>query len=249
MIVSFLALSIISGCSKDEMTVPANEAELAANDSLTKAVECVLRGVPGFPGASNFVTNITNPYLPLTRGKVFTYRSVTADGVEIDIVKVTYKTKNIIGVPTTIVHDQSFIDGELAEDTFDYFAQDKQGNVWYFGEDTKQLENGKVIGTVGSWRSGVNGGTPGIVMLAKPKVGLSYRQEFSPDVAADQAKVLSLTATVKVPFGHFTNCLKTLDTTPLEPTVKEYKFYAKGVGSVLEVQDEERLELISVKTY
>jgi hypothetical protein len=183
---------------------------------------------------ANFSTVINNPYFPLTPGTTFTYEAETADGVETDVVTVTQDTKVVaIGVTCVVVTDQSTLDGELQEDTFDWYAQDTEGNVWYFGEDTKQYANGEVVGTVGSWEAGVNGAEPGIVMLADPQPGESYRQEFLAGVAEDMAKVERLNARVSVPYGDFTDCLETKEWSPLEPGAIEHKFYAHGVGLVL----------------
>ena len=197
--------------------------------------------VPPFD-ATQFVSGVDNPYFPLVPGSVLSY----SDGTEIEQVEVIRGTKKILGVATTIVHDQVFVDGSLTEDTFDWYAQDGDGNVWYFGEDTKELDHGTVVSTEGSWEAGVNGATAGIIMLAEPKVGDSYAQEDAPDVAADKAKVVSLDETVTVAAGTFTGCIETLERTPLEPNVHEYKYYAPGVGLVLEVASSKgrgRLEL------
>jgi hypothetical protein len=129
---------------------------------------------------------------------------------------------------------------------------DKLGNVWYFGEDSKQIENGVVVGTEGSWEAGVDGAKPGIIMLAEPKVGTKYQQEFAPGVAEDMAKVLSLSETVEVPYGRFEGCLKTAEWTPLEPGAREFKYYAPGTGQVLEVQSRGggvRVELIAIENW
>jgi hypothetical protein len=148
------------------------------------------------------------------------------------------------------VHDQGFLDGELTEDTFDWYAQDKAGNVWYFGEDSKTIEDGQVVSTEGSWEAGVNGARPGVIMLAAPEIGVRYQQEFAAGVAEDMAKVVSLTESVTVPYGSFTGCLKTLEWSPLEPGAREYKFYAPGVGELLEIDAKgsgQPLELISIQ--
>ena len=197
----------------------------------------------------NFVDEIDNPFYPLTPGAEFVYRSETKGGVEVTNFFVTFEEKVILGVTTTVVHDRLFLDGSLIEDTTDWFAQDVDGNVWYFGEDTKELENGVVVSTAGSWEAGVDGAQPGIIMLACPRVGDEYRQEFYSGVAEDKARVSSLTKRVSVPFGSFRNCLKTLDFTPLDPDAREYKFYAPGIGLVLETVpgSDVREELISVR--
>jgi hypothetical protein len=184
---------------------------------------------------SNFVAVIYNPYLPRVPGTVYRYRSETPDGVEINRVRVTHNTKQILGVTVRVIHDQVFLNHELTEDTFDWEAQDKDGNVWYFGEDSKELENGQVVSTQGSWEAGVNGAHPGIIMLAHPQPGLSYIQEDAPNVAEDRARVLSLKAKVEVPYGSFDHCLQTMEWTLLEHGDREHKFYCPGVGTVEEV--------------
>jgi hypothetical protein len=145
---------------------------------------------------------------------------------------VTTNTKLIDGVTCVEVHDQVFTDGALTEDTLDWFAQDKQGNVWYFGEDSDELVNGRVSSIGGSWQGGVSGASPGIVMKAHPKVGDFYRQEFLLNNAEDTAGVMSLNQTVTVPAGTFHHCLETEEITGLEPGALEHKFYATGIGNV-----------------
>jgi hypothetical protein len=197
----------------------------------------------------DFVERIDNPYLPLVPGTTFTYQGEIEGSPEVDEVSVTQETKEILGVTCTVVKDRVTINGELAEETEDWFAQDKKGNVRYFGEDSKEFENGVVVSTEGSWEAGVNGAKPGIVMEDQPKVGDSYRQEFAKDVAEDMAEVLSLTESVTVPYGSFTNCLETKEWSPLEPGVVEHKFYAAGIGLLSEVTVEggtDHMELVSI---
>ncbi len=188
----------------------------------------------GPPNPAQFSTTIDNPYLPFVAGTRMVYRERGADGRGREVVKVTHRTKTIQGVQTVVVRDRAYSGGELAEDTRDWYAQDRQGNVWYFGENTKEYENGKVVSTEGSWKAGVDGAKAGIVMEAHPKVGDTYSQEDAPGVAEDMATVLSLDASRTVPYGTFDNLLKTRDFSPLEPSVVERKFYAAGIGSVLE---------------
>jgi hypothetical protein len=193
---------------------------------------------------------IDNPYFPLRPNTTFTYEG-TIDGQEqVGIVTVTGATKTILGVTTTVVRDTVYIDGVLAEDTFDWYAQDDAGNVWYFGEDTKEFdEQGNVISTEGSWEAGVDGAVPGIIMLADPAKGDSYRQEFAPGVAEDAATVLSVSDTVTVPYGTFDEVLRTADFNCLETGV-DYKSYAPGVGFVFSDaggSTDEQLALVSVK--
>jgi len=188
---------------------------------------------PNFPGASDFVAGITNPYLNFAPGRKFHYRSETAAGVEINVVEVTRQTKRIIDIDTTVLHDQVFLNNVLTEDTFDWVAQDKDGNVWYFGEDTKEFSNGQVS-TEGSWEAGKEG-SPGIFMLASPELGLQYKQEDAPGIAEDVGKVASLSEHVSVPFGTYDGCLQVDEWSLLEPGPRDHKFYKQGVGLVLEI--------------
>jgi hypothetical protein len=181
--------------------------------------------------AGDFVERIDNPYWPMAPGSKWVYRE---DGQRVEVT-VTDQTKEILGIQATVVHDVVSEDGELVEDTFDWYAQDKDGNLWYLGEATKEYENGKVKSTEGSWQAGVDGAEAGILLPGEPEVGMRYRQEYYEGEAEDRGEILSLDATAKVPFGSFDGVLKTKDTTPLEPDVLEHKFYAKGVGPVLAV--------------
>lgn len=205
------------------------------------------RGTPEFE-ADEFVRRVDNPYFPLVPGTTYKYVKETEEGDETTEVKVTRNTKEIVGVTTLEIRDRVFLEGELIEDTFDWFAQDEDGNVWYFGEDTKEYENGVVVSTAGSWLAGKNGAQPGIIMLARPRVGDTYQQERAPGVAEDMATVVSLNETVRVPYGKFNRCLKTFDSTPLDPTAREFKLYARGVGNILTIDrnDGSRTELKSV---
>ena len=179
---------------------------------------------------------IDNPYLPLAPGSRWVYRETDPDGAEQRVeVTVTDRTKRILGIDATVVHDVVSEDGRLVEDTYDWYAQDADGNVWYLGEDTKEYEDGKVVSTKGSWEAGVDGAQAGIVMPAGPEVGATYRQEYYAGQAEDAAKILSLDERVEVPAGSFKGVLLTKDFTPLEPDVLEHKFYARGVGAVLAI--------------
>jgi hypothetical protein len=205
---------------------------------------------------SNFVERIDNRYLPFTPGTTSVYEGETEDGTERIEVYVTDKTREVLGVKCTVVRDKAFLEGELIEDTFDWYAQDKDGNVWYFGEDTREYENGKVVSTKGSWEAGVDGAKPGIMMEADPRVGGSYRQEYYEGEAEDVAEVLSLAASglndsVSVPYGSFDDVLMTKEWNPLEPGVLEYKYYAPGTGLIGEemiVGGSESIELVDLRT-
>ena len=143
------------------------------------------------PDPARFSTTIDNPFLPFVPGTVMRYRETGDDGRGRVVVRVTHRTKTVQGVETVVVRDRAFVGGELVEDTFDWYAQDRQGNVWYFGENTKEYENGQVVSTAGSWKAGRDGARAGIVMKAHPRVGDTYYQEYAPGVAEDQATVLS----------------------------------------------------------
>ncbi len=199
---------------------------------------------------ANFVAKIDNPFFPLVPGTTFIYEGQTSEGLMRDVFAVTHNTRVIDGVTCVEVHDSVFTDGELTEDTLDWFAQDKDGNVWYFGENTAELEDGLISTIDGTFMAGVDGDKPGIVMKAQPAVGDFYRQEFSLGNAEDEAETLGLNASVTVPYGSFQHCLRSEETTPLEPDALEDKFYASGVGNVLTVDEEtgERCELVQIIT-
>jgi hypothetical protein len=195
----------------------------------------------------HFVAGVDNPLFPLVPGTRYVYHG----GGETTEVTVTDGTKQILGVTSIVVRDVVSVGGEIMEDTYDWYAQDKEGNVWYFGEDTKEYKDGQLVGTEGSWEAGVDGAKPGIVMHGtQPATGVPYRQEYYACKAEDMAEIVSLNESVTVPYGSFDNCLQTREFTPLEPGVSEYKYYAPGVGLVLEVgvQSGARMELIEVTT-
>jgi len=200
--------------------------------------------------AANFpaVPAVDNPFYPLPVGRILTYEADTEDGFETNTVEVTSDTKVILGVTCVVVHDQVYLDGELTEDTLDWYAQDLFGNVWYMGEDSKEYENGVVVSTAGSWEAGVDGATAGIIMWAMiPDIGLTYQQEYYEGEAEDMATILAMDRMVDVPFGTYAGCLETGDFTPLEDAY-EHKFYAPGIGVVLEVNDDdERTELVDIQ--
>jgi hypothetical protein len=181
---------------------------------------------------ADFVPFIDNPFMTLEPGATFV--SESPDGRSIDNFQVTHQTKVLDGVTCVVVRDVTITDGVLVENTLDYFAQEKAGNVWYFGEDAKAFQNGQVD-TSGSWHAGVNGASPGIIMEAHPQVGDQYDQENAPGVAQDHAQVQSLTDSTSVPYGSFDHVLKTAETSAIEPGALEHKFYAAGVGVIAAV--------------
>jgi hypothetical protein len=213
--------------------------------TLTQHFQKPAAALPTFDPA-NFVTVIDNPHYPLKPGT--TYINASPDGSFTDDLRVTRDTINILGVTCVVVEDLAYEDGELVERTLDYFAQDKQGNVWYLGEDATHYENGKIVSTEGTWRAGNGNQHAGIIMEANPQVGDFYKQEQAPGVGEDQAVVISLNASLDVPYGSFTGLLQTDDTTPLEPGFVERKTYAEGVGLLQEVpNDGPRIDLLKIR--
>lgn len=198
------------------------------------------------PAPAALVGAVTNPLYILTPGTKYAFETQTAAGLETDTVEVLNATHMVNGVAATEVHDRVYVGGVLTEDTYDWFAQDSAGNVWYLGEDTKEYENGQVSTTAGSWEWGVNGAQAGIIMWANPAahMGTAYRQEFEHGVAEDWAKVVGVDQSVTVPYGTLTGCVKTEEWNALEPAPHDHKYYCPQLGIVLEVAgDGERMEL------
>lgn len=184
---------------------------------------------------SDYVARVTNPWFPLKPGTVYTYRGVKDGKPSRDVFTVTSRTKMIQGVRTTVVRDQLFLSGRLEERTTDWYAQDRRGNVWYFGEATAELDrNGRVTSTEGSWQAGVDGARAGIYMPGQLRVGQSGLQEFYKGHAEDHFRVLRLSASVRVPFITTNHALLTEEWTPLEPAVLDHKYYVRGIGMVKE---------------
>ncbi len=202
-----------------------------------------------FLRVSEIVAN-PNPLNPLIPGTIMNYRAETDEGIETTRIVVTRETREILGVTCIVVRDTVRLEGEVTEDTVDWFAQDRHGNVWYFGENTAEYEGGLITSIAGAWEAGVNGAEAGIVMFAQPMIGQVYRQELLYGEAEDAAEVISLTENVTVPAGSYTSCLQTKEYTPIEPDVFEFKYYATGVGNILTVNPETgiRSELVSIET-
>jgi hypothetical protein len=182
----------------------------------------------------DFTTKIDNPYFPLKPGTTYRFEGTTSAGHETDTVTVTNKTVVIMGVHCVVVKDAVQTNGQLTELTFDWYAQDAEGNVWYFGEDSHEVSGGVVTSSYGSWKAGVAGARPGVVMPANPKLGLTYRQEYLVGQAEDMARILDLDEKATVPYGSFDQLVLTQDWSPLEPSVIEHKLYARGFGLVME---------------
>jgi len=201
------------------------------------------------PDPDDFVDEITNPYLPLSPGSTWTYTATTEDGTETITVTVLDTTRMIQGIEATVVHDVvRDEDGDVLEDTLDWFAQDRRGNVWYLGEDTTEYDGAKVS-TEGSWEAGVDGAEAGLAMPAEPRVGDGYRQEYYPGVAEDRAVVIDLDTPLTLAHAVFDDLLEIEESTALEPDVVERKYYARGTGLVAERTVEGGDEVVELVDY
>jgi uncharacterized membrane protein YkoI len=200
---------------------------------------------------ANFVEGVEHPYFTLTPGTTRVYESQTDEGLERIEVSVLPETRDVMGISCVVVRDTVWLDGELIEDTFDWYAQDSEGNVWYMGEDTHEYEDGVAINSNGAWEAGVDGALPGIVMMADPQVGTIYRQEYYAGVAEDMGEVARVSQDVSVVYGDFNDVLVIREWNPLDPGVVEEKSYAPGIGLILEEVVEGgtgRVELIDIIT-
>jgi hypothetical protein len=200
---------------------------------------------------AHFVAEIDNPWFPLKPGTTYVYRGAKDGKPSREILEVTHLTKSIQGVHATVLHDALYLAGKLAERTSDWYAQDANGNVWYLGEDTAELDrNGRVASTEGSWQAGVDGAEAGIYMPAQPKVGESYSQEYYKGHAEDHFRVVSLRTPVDVPYSRSGAAMKTREWTPLEPGAIDFKYYLRGVGTVKEQAKDgsERGVLVTVRS-
>lgn len=204
---------------------------------------CHLPGPYGYPQGStpvhlrpaDFTTRIDNPYWPMRPGTSWQFVESNADETQRITVRVTRRTTVIEGIRARVVRDVVRSGGAVVEDTRDWYAQDSGGNIWYLGEATKEYENGKVVSTEGSWRHGRNGAQAGIVVPAGAHAGCGYREEYLEGEAEDQALILSRRESIKSPTGFHRHVLHTANSTPLQPDILENKFYARGVGPILEI--------------
>jgi hypothetical protein len=222
------------------MTACAVPDEASGTTQTTASDEAVGEGLPEGDepvelDPADFTTEIDNPYWPMLPGTRWTYREVDPEGATQEVVIVaTTDTKTLAnGITARVIRDTVTLDGEIIEDTFDWYAQDTAGNIWYLGEDTAEFENGEIVSTAGSWEAGVDGALPGIILPADPAPGMRYRQEYYEGEAEDNGEVLSIEEMAEVPFGQFDGLLLTKDTITIEPDVLEYKLYAPGIGPVL----------------
>jgi hypothetical protein len=201
------------------------------------------------PPPSDFVDRVDHPFFPLVPGTTFTYTGQQEGSPRKVTVFVTHKTKRILGISATVVLDQVVVDGQPEEKTWDWYAQDKNGNVWYLGEDSFDFVNGKWERSDGSWETGVDGAKAGLIMEAQPQVGDVYRQEYYAGHAEDMAEVIGTDESVVVPYGSFQHALETSEWTPLEKRVVEHKYYVRDVGNVRTIMvkgGSEEEQLVSV---
>lgn len=230
----------MAGCGGDDSPTAGTATETAgagagtgASSSLTPVVD------PGDGGnyqpdlnPANFVDVVDNPYLPFKPGMMWVYEGESEGEAERTEVVVTTERRVIRGISATVVRDTVSAGGRVAEDTYDWYAQDKDGNVWYLGEDTTAYEEDGTTSKEGSWEYGVDGALPGIVMPANPSVGDSYRQEYYQGHAEDVAEVVQVGETKKIGIGEYTDVVVTEDWNPLDPEIIENKYFASGVGLI-----------------
>ena len=221
-------------------------AALGGSGSLPKGSETV------HLDPADFTTKIDNPYWPMKPGTRWVYRETDSEGTRQKVVvTVTNRTRRIAnGITARVVRDVVTEKGQFVEVTDDWYAQDERGNIWYLGEDTTEYENGEPVSKAGSFEAGVDGAQAGVIMPARPRPGLTYRQEYYKGEAEDRARIVSLREQAEVPAGHYRRVLMTRDWNPLDRKVLEFKFYARGVGPVLAVSvsgGSDREELVRLK--
>ena len=241
--------AVLSGCGSDD---GANGTAEPPGTTLEPPAALPQSDEPYELDAGTTGPDVTNPWFPLEPGTRWVYREVDEEGQVLRVVvTATSETRTIAnGVEARVVRDTVTQDGEIVEDTLDWYAQDADGNVWYLGEDTAELEDGEISSREGSFEAGVDGALAGVIMPAEPQVGMAYRQEYYAGEAEDNGEVLALDASADVPAGSYDDVLETADTNALEPDVLEHKYYARDVGVVLtiDLESEGREELVSVRT-
>jgi hypothetical protein len=240
-------LLVTAGCTTDPAGSPPGQTNpLPSPETLVPSPAATAAASTALPtGAAtveldpaDFSATVTNPYWPLEPRTRWTYREVIKDdSVSETVVVATTKTRKIANsITARVVRDTVREDGEIVEDTYDWYAQDRAGNVWYLGEDTAEFSEGKITNREGSFEAGVDGAQAGMIMPAHPQPGMRYRQEYYKGRAEDNGEVLSVAELVEAPTGRYRDALLTKDTSTIEPTAAEHKFYAPGVGLVLTLQ-------------
>jgi hypothetical protein len=226
--------AVVAAMALVPLTLGVGSASADSSAAAPSVPRCPQTPPPPMPPAGQFVRRVDNKDFPLEPGTTYHYRGQEEGDQITDTVSVTDQTKTILGVHATVVFDGVVTNGRPSERTFDWYAQDRRGNVWYMGEDAFAFVHGHWEKSDDSWEAGVDGAHAGIIMEAHSNVGDVYRQEFLQGHAEDMAQVLDLHATVSVPYGTFHHALKTKECTPLEPGVFDVKYYARGVGEVAE---------------
>lgn len=246
---ALLAMLAIAACGDDDSG--GDETPTPGDGTPADSSGLPQGGEPFELDPADFTTDIDNPYWPMEPGTRWTYSEIDEEGAELEvIVTVTSVTREIAnGITGRVVRDSVYEDGELIEDTLDWYAQDAEGNIWYLGEDTAEFEDGELTTTAGAWEAGVDGALAGVILPANPTVGMTYRQEYYEGEAEDNGEILSLDESADVPAGQYEGCLQTADTSGIEADVLEHKYYAEGVGPVLtiDVEGGGREELLSVE--
>jgi hypothetical protein len=232
-------------------------AQILASSRTKSHVSGVKPGMAPKYDPAGYSPRISNPWYPLKPGVAYIYKGRDGNRRSRDVLRPTDRVTKIAGVPCRVISDKVYLNGVLHERTLDYYTQDSDGNVWYFAEDTAELDRrGHVTSTAGTWRTGRNGAEAGIFMEANPQKGDEFRQEFYRGHAEDHYQVLTLKAEVKVPYGHFgrnklrRNVELTKEWSPLEPRVRDHKYYVRGIGTVKEETvrgGHELLKLVRIK--
>jgi hypothetical protein len=227
-----VVVAIVASCGSDD-----NGAAVRATPSTagTSGADLPVGDEPVDLDPAAFTVDIDNKYWPMEPGTRWSWREVDEEGNELQVmVTVSTESKKVAnGITARIVRDTVTQDGEVIEDTFDWYAQDAGGTIWYLGEDTAEFEDGEISSRAGSFEAGVDGALPGVIMPGDPVEGMRYRQEYYRGEAEDNGEILSIDEQVEVGYGHFENAVLTKDTIAIEPDVQEYKLYAPGVGPVL----------------
>jgi hypothetical protein len=195
-------------------------------------------------------TNISNPYYPALPGKKYIYEGQTDEGLDRVEEQRLVETKTIMGIKCIVVRFKEYINGNLVEDTRDWYAQDNDGNLWYFGEEVDNYNaNGTISDHGGSWEAGIDGALPGMIMPANPQIGMRYREEYYFGHAEDEAEITETGISETISLGTYNNCIKTKNWTVLEPDALETKIYAPGIGLIKEVSisENEELSLVSIQ--
>jgi hypothetical protein len=233
---AWLAVALVlalPACGSDDEPDDEDAAPFGPSDPYSPAVQ-----------PSELSSNVTNRFLPMPVGASWAIEAETDAGLERIEVSITADERHVWGVDALVARDTVYLDGAIVEDTWDWFAQDGDGNVWYLGEETQEYENGVAGSRAGSWEAGVDGALPGIVMLAEPTLGTSYRQEYYQGEAEDYGTVMALDESVSVAAGDFEHCIQIRERSVVDPELDELKVYCEGVGNVLVEEEDAREELV-----